>query len=431
MIDDLKINLGAIEVCKTLQMHGFKAYIVGGCVRDLIMGIVPHDWDITTNALPDKVMELFPKNYATGLQHGTVTVGLNDEHFEVTTFRVEGEYTDGRRPDEVIFVQTIEEDLGRRDLTINAIAYDPINKDLVDPYLGILHIKTGIIKAVYDEHKINSHGAGGQASDRFLEDGLRIMRVARFASRFKFEVEYWTMKDMCHARQTLEKISKERIHDELVKTLATDMPSCGLDLLHKTFVLKTISPIIADLREKDHYLFVDLDGLPPEVEVETKMAFILEEVEKPEEELKRLKFSNQEIKKITFLHDTYQRFLNHEKSLKMDSGYFARKFLSLIKNQNPDTYENSIKQVLYFAELHCTRHREKIEEILDHQVWSRKELVISGEDVLATGLMAGPVVKSVLDQAYDQILKYPNDNNRDYMLSWLDSLVIEIKNFKV
>src|SRR5512147_2155393 len=135
------VNSGALEVCRVLSEHGYQAYIVGGCVRDLILGHTPKDWDITTDATPKEVMGLFAKTIPTGLQHGTVTVVLGEgveNHFEVTTFRIEGEYTDGRRPEEVFFVLNVEQDLDRRDLTINAIAYDPIADRLVDPYNGMV-----------------------------------------------------------------------------------------------------------------------------------------------------------------------------------------------------------------------------------------------------------------------------------------------------
>src|ERR1700690_2543711 len=172
-ISPQSINPLALQICQILQQAGFQAFIVGGCVRDLLLGVIPKDWDITTNATPQEIISLFPKTYPTGIKHGTVTVAMNEgiqNHFEVTTFRVEGEYKDGRRPEEVFFVNNIEQDLSRRDLTINSMAYDPINDKLIDPFGGKLDIDNHIIKAV------------GNPIDRFNEDGLRIMRAARFAA---------------------------------------------------------------------------------------------------------------------------------------------------------------------------------------------------------------------------------------------------------
>jgi len=194
----------AIEVCRVLNQHQYQAFIVGGCVRDLILGQKPKDWDITTDASPKRVVELFSKTIPTGLQHGTVTVCMGEgaeNHFEVTTFRIEGEYSDGRRPDEVFFVMNVEQDLARRDLTINAIAYDPLSHRMVDPYGGVEDLKQGLIRAV------------GKPTVRFQEDGLRIMRVARFAARFGYRVDNHTFEGMKESLETLKKVSKERIND--------------------------------------------------------------------------------------------------------------------------------------------------------------------------------------------------------------------------
>ena len=223
----------AIEVCRVLQEHNYQSFIVGGCVRDLLLNKTPKDWDICTSASPQKVVELFKKTIPTGLQHGTVTVCIGEgieNHFEVTTFRIEGEYTDGRRPEEVFFVTEVEQDLARRDLTINAMAYDPINNKMVDPYNGLEDLKNEIIRAV------------GKPSLRFQEDGLRIMRVARFAARFGYAVDQLTFIGMEENLETLKKISKERIKDELCKTLMSPYSSYGLDLLLKSGVLNIICP---------------------------------------------------------------------------------------------------------------------------------------------------------------------------------------------
>src|SRR5574337_1028162 len=222
------INLQARQVCQILHDAGYQAYIVGGCVRDLLLGVKPKDWDITTNATPEKVMEIFPKTYPTGLQHGTITVAMGEgteNHFEVTTFRVEGKYEDGRHPTEVFFVMNVEQDLGRRDLTINAIAYDPINEKLVDPFDGIHDLQHKVIRAV------------GLPEARFQEDGLRIMRVARFAARFDYKVDDMTFQGMSTSLETLKKVSKERMKDELCKTLRSSNPNRGLDVLEKTKAL--------------------------------------------------------------------------------------------------------------------------------------------------------------------------------------------------
>ena len=208
------------QVCEELRKNGYEAFFVGGCVRDLFLGKTPKDVDITTNALPSDVQKIFPHHIDTGLQHGTVTVTL-DEHFteqngfEVTTYRVDGDYSDGRHPDKVDFTSNITEDLGRRDFTINAIAYDPSTNTLVDPYDGQLDINNKIIRAV------------GNPKERFMEDPLRVMRAIRFATKYDFQIEENTDNAM-HDTEVLEKlrtcISKERITDELRKTLVSGKP---------------------------------------------------------------------------------------------------------------------------------------------------------------------------------------------------------------
>lgn len=256
------MHTGAVEICKILQENGYRAFIVGGCVRDLILNLTPKDWDICTNAKPETVMSLFPNNYPTGLQHGTITVAMGkgiENHFEITTFRVEGKYLDGRRPEEVIFVNNIEEDLARRDLTINAMAYDPITNNLIDPFNGQRDLKNGIIKAV------------GNAEDRFREDGLRIMRAARFAARFGYKIDSNTLDGMAASVDTLGLVSKERISDELSKILMTENPRLGLQLLLECRALEIACPILTSNSYYMHFL----NSIPSySGELETRLAFI-------------------------------------------------------------------------------------------------------------------------------------------------------------
>ena len=247
-IDKSKINSKAVEVCKQLQDAGFEAYLVGGCVRDLLMGESPKDWDITTNAKPEETKKVFPKTYDTGLQHGTITVSMGpstQDHFEVTTYRVEGEYTDGRRPDYVAFTGNIEDDLSRRDLSINAIAYDPVNDKIIDPHGGVEDLNNKIIRAVGDPNK------------RFAEDGLRTMRVARFAARFGFSVDPATQSAISGNLDVLKKVSKERVRDELTKTLITSKPSAGLKILSQTGALTVASPLLNDSKTSSNFSAID------------------------------------------------------------------------------------------------------------------------------------------------------------------------------
>lgn len=411
------INPKAIEICRILQEAGHQAFIVGGCVRDLILGLEPKDWDITTSAKPVDVMMLFPNTHPTGLQHGTITIVMDpgvENHFEVTTFRVEGEYLDGRRPNEVIFVVNVKEDLARRDLTINAIAYDPISCQMVDPFGGQEDLKNKMIKAV------------GDANLRFQEDGLRIMRAARFAARFNYELELNTFYGMKKNLDTLHKISVERIQDELCKTLMTDYSAYGLEILKDCGALEVACPYLmsdpvltAFLREQDLC----------KGELETRVAFLYSncrEIDKIEKELFNLKFSNKEIKKIIFLVkllDQYNIFYKatHNKDSKV-RGSAARSayvdFMAMIKNQSIDPWEHTLSQFILLTDPVGLRSKESLDDYSNVVVYSRKEMKINGDDLLLIGIKPGPQIKTILDSCYAEILKEPDHNNEGFLLSF-------------
>ncbi|MBR2528435.1 MAG: HD domain-containing protein [Blautia sp.] len=198
-------------ILNVLQSAGQKAYIVGGCVRDALLGRTPHDWDITTSAPPGQVKRLFPHTVDTGLKHGTVTVLMGREGFEVTTFRIDGEYEDSRHPKEVVFSDNLAEDLARRDFTINAMAYNP-REGLMDFYDGVGDLERKIIRCV------------GEPAERFTEDALRIMRAVRFAAQLGFTIDPLTQEAVQSFAPTLKKISAERIRDELLKTIQSPHP---------------------------------------------------------------------------------------------------------------------------------------------------------------------------------------------------------------
>lgn len=207
----INIPQKAAQILKTLNAAGYEAYVVGGCVRDSILDRVPGDWDITTSALPEQVKELFHRTVDTGIQHGTVTVMMGKEGFEVTTYRVDGEYHDGRHPDAVTFTRSLEEDLKRRDFTINAMAYHP-EHGLVDLFGGMEDINGKIIRCV------------GDPVERFTEDALRMLRAVRFSAQLGFTVEENTKAALARMSGNLEHVSAERIQTELVKLLVSDHP---------------------------------------------------------------------------------------------------------------------------------------------------------------------------------------------------------------
>jgi tRNA nucleotidyltransferase (CCA-adding enzyme) len=227
-------------VCRTLAAAGHQAVAVGGAVRDAILGREPGDWDVATSARPEQVIALFPHTVPTGLAHGTVTVVTGrgaSSHVEVTTFRGEGAYTDARRPDHVTFGVPLVEDLARRDLRVNAIAYDPQTGALIDPYGGQIDIA---------ERRLRAVGPTGRVYDdavaRFTEDGLRVMRAVRFAAALEFELDPDTERGIAPALPSLARVSKERICDELRKILAAPRPSRALAIAERTGILALILP---------------------------------------------------------------------------------------------------------------------------------------------------------------------------------------------
>ncbi len=220
----------AAKAAEVLINAGFAAYIVGGAVRSLLMSMPVEDWDIATSAPPKATMALFERSYPTGLRHGTVTVIVDELPIEVTTFRREGDYRDGRRPSSVEFVGNIEEDLSRRDFTINAIAYDPVHDVLADPFGGVEDIGKGLIRAV------------GEPEARFREDYLRILRAVRFAAVLGFEIEPGTFSAIAKVKEGLSLISRERIRDELTKMLVSPHPMRGLLLMEEADLLDEVLP---------------------------------------------------------------------------------------------------------------------------------------------------------------------------------------------
>jgi len=409
-INPEKINKNATLICEILQNHKYDAFIVGGCVRDLLLQQIPKDWDICTNATPEKIMELFPKHYLTGLEHGTITVAMGEgteNQFEVTTFRTEGEYLDGRRPESVTFVKNIKEDLARRDLTINAIAFNPISHQLIDPFDGINDLENKIIKAV------------GVADDRFKEDGLRIMRVARFAARFGYEIEEKTFKAMSYNLLTLRQVSKERIKDELCKTLMTKHVFYGLNILKDTGIFNLVCRSLMGS--------FDNEDFPPDLQncsgdLETKIALLYHNIPIDDAvvDFKSLKLSNKEIKRIIFQLELLSSLKGHLRVCVDKETYIS--IMVLIKNAAPDPWEYTLSQFITLTEALNIDLKSILEEYRSVTIFSRKELQIDGNDLISFGIKQGPDIKKILDECYAEILKFPEKNNKEDLLQLVKTL---------
>ncbi len=219
-----------LGLCDKLRAAGKRAWIVGGCVRDVLLGRGAADWDIATDARPDEMLRIFPRAIPTGIEHGTITVVVAGKHYEVTTLRGEGAYSDGRRPDRVHFVDDITADLARRDFTINAIAIDPETGALIDPFGGQRDLAAKVLRAVGDPH------------ERFAEDGLRVLRAARFVATLELAIDPETERAIQPTLDTYRKVSMERVRDEWVKTMKAKRPSLAFDLMRTTGILGVTCP---------------------------------------------------------------------------------------------------------------------------------------------------------------------------------------------
>ena len=408
-INKSKIPSKAIEACRRLQEKGFQAFLVGGSVRDLLMGKSPKDWDITSSATPDQVKAIFPKHFALGEKFGTITAVLGpnkEDEFEITTFRSESDYSDGRRPNTVEFTNNIEQDLSRRDLTINAMAYDPVNDHLIDPFGGQDDLVAKKIKAV------------GDPNERFREDGLRTMRVARFASRFGFDVDPNTQDAIANHLETLQKVSKERFTAELLATLMTPKPSIGLNILYNTGALKVGDPALTNPAIANNFSIIDNNT---HVSLDVKVAILLHNLSLIElnSVLKNLKFPNDKSSMILFLNSAMQEFKKfHGDATPLG----ARKFFSWIKNQSTKFpilggYDRCLSEFLDFSKALSSPGVSELGSLTHEAPFTMKDMDVSGNDLMSNlNLKPGPKVKNILESLYNKVLEDPSLNQKDKLL---------------
>ena len=387
------LDPGAAALLTRLHAAGYAAYAVGGCVRDSLLGQTPHDWDLCTSATPEQVLELFGKTHCipTGLQHGTVTVKHGGELYEITTFRTEGAYSDGRHPDHVAFVPDVKEDLARRDFTINAMAYNA-EEGLIDPFGGQSDLAAGIVRAV------------GEPQRRFEEDALRILRLYRFAARFGFAIDPATGQAARALCRHLDCVSEERIAEELSRLLAAPAPGAYLE----AEVLAVIFPELdaAELPESRRIL----DALEPGMEhVPVRLAALLCPLGEAgaRAALKRLKCSNA----LTGTVATLVR----EAAAEMPGAALtltARRFLS----------RYDLATITDLTALCSARHPEQAEAFAALQQEAARlvetnaccrinQLAVNGRDLMDAGVRPGPGLRRVLDAVLEQVLtgQLPNE----------------------
>lgn len=282
--DPAAIPPAARAICEALRADGHGAWVVGGCVRDHLLDRTVSDWDICTGARPERVMKLFPRTIPTGLEHGTITVVRDHVHYEVTTLRGDGHYTDGRRPDAVRFLDDIADDLARRDFTVNAIAYDPVAQALVDPHGGLDDLRRGLLRAVGDPAK------------RFGEDGLRVLRGARFTASLGFELEAATEAAIPGALEVFRRVSAERVREEWLKALKASHPSRAFDVMARTGILGVTLPALSTKGDDGSWArsLAAVDACP--LPVTSRLAALLHAVDAGALDawLRATKFSNDE-----------------------------------------------------------------------------------------------------------------------------------------
>ncbi|MBU5677610.1 CCA tRNA nucleotidyltransferase [Alkaliphilus sp. MSJ-5] len=425
------------RILDILSFYGYDGYIVGGCVRDSILNKTPNDWDICTNCTPEKMLEIFScfKVIPTGLKHGTLTVVINGQNYEVTTYRIDGEYINGRHPEQVEFTNNLKEDLKRRDFTINAMAYN--NKEgLIDYYGGITDIFNKKIRCV------------GNPFERFSEDYLRMLRAIRFSAQLEYSLDAETSKEIKKLSKNIVDISEERIREELNKILMTDMPSRGLKLLSSTDLLKYIIPelemcvgfqqhnpnhdkdvfshilSVVDNTEKDLILRLaalfhdigkpetfnlDEDGVGHFYKHNLKSSDITEEV------MKRLKYDNKSIEQVVILVREHMsryeklRVKNTKKFInRVGIGNIERLFKLQIADINGSNKRDGVSKIFEL--------KNEVERILNEkQPLSIKDLEINGYDLIQLGIPQGKQVGTVLNELMEIILENPELNRRDIL----------------
>ena len=425
------------KIIEILEAAGYEAYAVGGCVRDSILGREPNDWDITTSAKPEETKRLFARTIDTGIKHGTVTVMLDKEGFEVTTYRIDGIYEDSRHPKEVTFTASLEEDLKRRDFTVNAMAYNE-RTGLVDTFGGLADIEQGIIRCV------------GNAEERFTEDALRMLRAVRFSAQLGYEIEEETKLAIRRLAPNLIKISAERIQVELVKLVTSPHPDY-LRTAYETGITKQILPefdICMETNQNnphhcynvgEHILHSMQETAPDKV---LRLGMLFHDIAKPQtlsiddegithnkghaelgekmtkQILRRLKFDNDtidKVSKIVLYHDQevgltpsgVRRAVNRmgEEIFTM---LFAVQYADVLA-QSDYLREEKLQKLTYKKEIYegiCQRK----------ECLNLKDLAVTGSDLIALGIPAGKQIGVILNDLLDIVLEEPARNTREELL---------------
>lgn len=419
-IANLKIPVPepAAEILQTLRQAGYEAWIVGGCVRDAILGKEPKDWDITTSALPEQVKSLFSNTVDTGIQHGTVMVIRKGQGYEVTTYRIDGEYKDGRHPEQVTFTRSLSEDLKRRDFTINAFAYNP-EEGVVDLFHGIDDLENGLIRCV------------GSPDERFGEDALRIMRAVRFSAQLSFRIEAETCAAMERHVSNLARVSIERIRVEFEKTLISPNPE-KTSLYAQLGLSRYVVPA-EGLAEKCFVpaaepLYSRLSG---EMEKYLRLAAFFRELDAEEchRALRSMKYDNKTIRLVSgIIKNRTRKFAADRLQIKRALNEMGQEIFDLVLDYregelraealNPENRQNSIS----FEELAAVRGLEK-EILQEGEPFLISHLAVNGSDLIAAGIPKGERIGEILAMLLERVLEDPAWNERETLMKLAEAAV--------
>lgn len=405
------------KILATLEEAGYPAYVVGGCVRDSVLGRKPKDWDITTKALPKDVKKLFRRTIDTGIEHGTVTIMIGSEGYEVTTYRIDGTYEDSRRPKEVTFTDDLKEDLRRRDFTINAMAYNQV-EGLVDVFDGIEDSKKKIIRAV------------GDPRERFKEDALRMMRALRFSAQLGYAIEKETKQAIYEMAEDLNKISAERIQMELIKLLESSHP----ETLNEGYLLgitKVILPEFDELlydSEQGERVIKAMKVVPSDKVYRLAILFGEMGQEKADQICRRLKMDNATRKMVTKIV-TYQDY-----ELEIDSVPIRKAIYEVGEDVYPYLYQIQMARILAGLQTKRTDLSKLEQSKMKYQhickrgdCLSLRGLKIDGKDLIELGLKPGKEIGRILHMLLEKVLEDQEVNTKERLTNEAKKMIDETK----
>ena len=437
--EGMKITIpeNAKFILDTMHKAGFEAYIVGGCVRDALLGRTPEDWDITTNALPQDTKKLFKRTIDTGIEHGTVTVMMGKEGYEVTTYRIDGIYEDGRHPKEVTFTRDLYEDMMRRDFTINAMAYNE-EEGLIDRFDGKKDLEDHIIRCV------------GNPRERFSEDALRIMRAVRFAAQLDYEIEEETKKAIKELAPTLSKISAERIQTELVKLLQSPHPEkikMAYELGITAVILPEFDKCMDTPQENIHHMYnvgdhtvEAMKNVRPDKVL--RLTMLMHDMGKPDtmeiddegvhhfynHNLVSAKIAKKIFRRLKFDRDTMDRVCNlvlyHDYRFPPKASSIRRAMARVGEEDFPLLFEVRYADTMAQSDYQRDDKLQVIEqckavykEILDRKdCVNLKNLAVKGKDLIDLGIAPGKTLGNILSAMLMDVIEHPEHNTKEYLL---------------